>query len=114
MVAREQHPEPIVGAHGFEGTTQDLVRRRGAVEHVAGNEDGVNLAVARELGDPLDGCEAFLAEDSRGVALDRAEGLAELPVGRVKEADRHLSIYISLINIYPCWTTQRRVYCGGH
>ena len=64
----------IVLAQGnFEGVEP-------SIEHVAGNEDSVNIALRCQGRNAFDGLKPFLAKESRGVALYRTEGLAELPI----------------------------------
>ncbi len=67
-----------------------MVRCCGAVEHVAGDEDGIDAVLLCPRRDALYRLEPLLAEESRGVTFDRAEGLAELPICRVENSDRQL------------------------
>ena len=80
MIAGKQHPRPIVGLHSLQGAPDDLVRGCGAVEHVAGNNDGVDMALIRQRRNALDDFEPLFTKERCGVAFYKAERFSELPV----------------------------------
>ena len=88
VVAGQEPPaETGVGPHGVQRLAQRRGRRRLRVEGVAGDEDVGDAVGASRRGEPADARVAGLAQPAAQVLGEAAEGLAEVQVGGVQQAD---------------------------
>ena len=92
VVAGQQPPaEPRIGGHRVQRLAQRCRRRGLAVEAVAGDEDVGDAVGAGGGGEAADAGVAGLAQAAAQVLGEAAEGLAEMQVGGVQEADHAAS-----------------------
>ncbi len=90
VVARQKHPGAREGLQGFEGLEDGAVMHLVAVEGITRDQHGIDALGARQFGDLGHRSDPLGSQFGTRVARNVAEGLADLPIRRVDEAETHV------------------------